>query len=373
MLLPTIYKRTETGKIQVWTMEVEGDKFRTVAGQLNGKLVTAKWTTAKGKNPGKKNATTPEEQALKEANAKRTLKLEAEYREKIEDIDDPTIWKDPLLAQEFFDDQTKKEIELVYPVWSQPKLDGMRCITMANASFSREGNPIMVIDHIRESIAAVFAKYPNLELDGELYNHDLKANFDELISIAKKGKATPERIAIAKEKIQYWIYDIRDPSMSFEERSQFILKLFLDFPEMETYCRIVPTDKIEDRKDLDLCYKDYQDQGYEGQMIRLNTKYEYKRTYNLLKRKEFIDREFIPIDVLEGKGNRSGMAGKMVFEIDGKRFEANMRGNAETYKEILENKNDYIGKRKATLRFQNYTPDGIPRFPVVTCVNRDYE
>ena len=73
MKLDTLYKKTTIGKTQTWTIEVENDKFRTISGQSGGKKITNKWTVCEAKNPGKKNATTGETQALKEAEAKQMV------------------------------------------------------------------------------------------------------------------------------------------------------------------------------------------------------------------------------------------------------------------------------------------------------------
>jgi DNA ligase-1 len=116
----------------------------------------------------------------------------------------------------------------------------------------------------------------------------------------------------------------------------------------------------------------YVDQGYEGIIIRRNAEYEYFRSKNLLKLKHWIDEEFEIIDVLEGIGNRSGMMGKLVLKMkNGETFEANAKGTYAYYKELLINKKDYIGKM-ATLKYQNLTPAGKPRFGTIIAI-RDYE
>ena len=85
-----------------------------------------------------------------------------------------------------------------------------------------------------------------------------------------------------------------------------------------------------------------------------------------------MDDEFKIVDIEEGTGNRSGMFGCMILEYAGGTFEANSRGNEDYYRNLLLNKEQYIGKM-ATVRFQNYTPEeGKPRFGVVTSI-RDYE
>jgi len=115
----TIYKRTSTGAIQQWQIEVQDNKFRTISGQVNGKKTTSEWTEAFGKNAGKANATTDAEQAQKEADAKFTKQLEKHYFRDINDIDEVQFPK-AMLAHKYekFDDQAFVNTH------SQPKLDG---------------------------------------------------------------------------------------------------------------------------------------------------------------------------------------------------------------------------------------------------------
>ena len=135
----------------------------------------------------------------------------------------------------------------------------------------------------------------------------------------------------------------------------------------------VPTFEAEDKEHLDDYYGKYLDDGFEGQMVRVtDSPYQNKRSKNLLKRKEFIDEEFEVIDIEEGSGNRTGTVKHLVCKNkDGKTFNSNVKGNFEYLEEILKNKKDYIGKL-ATIKFFQYTPDGVPRFPYAIGF-RDYE
>ncbi len=123
---------------------------------------------------------------------------------------------------------------------------------------------------------------------------------------------------------------------------------------------------------MDGYYENYLNDGYEGQMIRLDEGYENKRSKRLLKRKEFIDEEYEILGVVEGEGNRAGTAGFMEFSSKGgKSFRSNIKGDFGYLGELLKKKKSLIGK-KATIKYFNLTPDGIPRFPYVTAI-RDYE
>ena len=87
MKLPVLYKKTTVGKIQTWQIIIDGNKFRTVSGQQDGKKVQNNWTVCEGKNEGKANATTGEQQAIKEAVAKHDKKLKSGYHLNVENIE----------------------------------------------------------------------------------------------------------------------------------------------------------------------------------------------------------------------------------------------------------------------------------------------
>ncbi len=97
MKLSTLYKRAVNGKVNEWTVEIENNCFRTISGYTDGVKTTSEWTCCSGKNIGKKNETTPEQQALAEAQAMWTKKLELGSYESIDDIDTPKFFN-PMLA-----------------------------------------------------------------------------------------------------------------------------------------------------------------------------------------------------------------------------------------------------------------------------------
>ncbi len=145
------------------------------------------------------------------------------------------------------------------------------------------------------------------------------------------------------------------------------------FPQSDSLV-LVPTSHIHSDKGLNEMYEVYLEDGYEGQMIRTNSQYdENKRSKTLLKRKDFQDAEYKVIDIEEGNGNRSGTCKHLVCYCPKteKTFHSNVKGSFEYLKEILDNKEQYIGK-EATIKFFQLTPDGIPRFPFAIAF-RDYE
>jgi ATP-dependent DNA ligase len=366
MKLETIYKKTKTGATQEWTIEVVGNKYRTHSGQVGGIITTNEWTIVYGKNEGKANATTDSEQCMKEAVAKRTKKLESGYFENIKHIHKQQYFE-PMLASKWEDSKDK----ITYPIFSQPKLDGIRCIVTKDGMFSRNGKPIISAPHIIESLSEVFEVYPDMVLDGELYADKFANDFNKIVSLVKKTKPTDADLKESKKNIQYWIYDLPDNGIKFGDRCDRLHDLFNAFDSFSKHCIEVETTLCMSEDDVVDLYEEYVDAGFEGQMLRLNGKYENKRSKNLMKHKSFIDEEYTIKGIVEGEGNRTGTAGYMVFETaDGKPFKSNVKGTWEETAEMLKNKKKLIGKQ-ATIKYFNLTPDGIPRFPYVINIDRE--
>lgn len=371
MNFSTLYKLTKKNQVQTWQIFVKGDEFWTEEGILDGVITKSLPTKCLPKNEGKKNATTGAEQAEKEAAAKHKKKLESSYFEDIEDARGGTkSFYEPMLAHNFNDYKT----DVAYPVYSQPKLDGIRCIITKEGMFSRNGKQFISAPHIFEQLKPFFKQNPLAILDGELYCDKLSDNFNKICSLVKRTKPTPEELAESAQIIQYWVYDaprigIYTETEKFIDRYNTMRGSLLNrYPSI----KIVETKLISNYEQLTVVYENYLEDGYEGQMVRLNARYENKRSAGLLKRKEFIDEEYEIVNVVEGTGNRAGTAGFMEFYAkNGKPFKSNIKGDFEYLAQLLKDKKKLIGK-KATIKYFNLTPDSVPRFPYVTAI-RNYE
>lgn len=124
MIHPTLYKKTATGATQIWYIESDGSKFRTISGQINGKLTESEYTVCLPKNLGKKNEKTAEQQCELEVAALYKKKLaQGNYNESISDINEDNYFK-PMLAYKYEDNPPTKKMFQEGLVFCQPKLDG---------------------------------------------------------------------------------------------------------------------------------------------------------------------------------------------------------------------------------------------------------
>jgi len=384
--LPTLYKRDTAGRIREWTVEYGYDDddnagTRTVSGLTDGKKVTSVWNITEAKNVGRSNATNAREQAVSEAQSLWDINVEKEYFENVADIDLYTKFK-PMLAHDY----TKRPQS---QGWSQPKLDGIRCIADKNGLWTRSGKEITSCPHIWDAIGPILRRNPNIVFDGELYNHELKEDFNKITSLVRKVKTTEADRAEAAKLVQYHVYDCYDhdqPNLTFNQRDRLFTNIFLlvqdnkivssestksttyealsdTQPRVQDIIKLVEALRANDQEELDSMYRYYLEQGYEGQMVRNSTPYEFKRSKNLLKRKEFITEEFRVVEVLEGSGNWAGYAKRFVLEMaDGTQFGSNVRGSQDQLRALLHADEQPTW---ATCRYFELTPDGVPRFPVV--------
>lgn len=353
-----IYKRDSKGKLRVWWMDQSNHCYRTHAGLADGAIVTSEWTICEPTNEGRANYRDGEQQATFEIEAAYNKKLTREYHRTVQDTDKGAHFFKPMLANKF--DAAKFQ-----PGFAQPKLDGVRCIATKDGMFSREGKPIPGAPHIHEALQCLFELDPGLVLDGELYNHEFKDDFNAIISLVKKANPSPERLAEIQAKVQYHVYDIPSHPRSFGERSDVLNDLIIDLGvdfiiDVETY-------QVDTVDDHDTLHGKWLTEGYEGSMWRADAIYEQKRSKTLLKRKEFQDEEFEVVRIEEGLGNWSGMAKRVVCKLpDGREFGAGIKGSMERARELL-----HETHKEATVTFFAYTPDGVPRFPVATKFHGD--
>ena len=273
----------------------------------------------------------------------------------------------PMLAQKV----NIKPIDWTKKVFVQPKLDGVRCLFNKDGAYSRTGKQFKNVDHLQNDLQDFFEKFPTIVLDGELYNHDLKHDFEKIISLVRKQKPTEQDRSEASGLVQFHVYDvITEPNFTYEFRYNM---LRLQLP-IVTSMTLVKNTLVESYDAAEMLHKVHLAQGYEGSILRLDEPYEQKRSYNLQKFKDFSDTEATIVGYEAGKGKFEGLIGKFLMQDDdGNKFGCPIGKGYDfaARKNILNNIHDYMGKR-ATFTYFQRTNAGSYRHPLFKTI-RNYE
>jgi DNA ligase-1 len=278
----------------------------------------------------------------------------------------------PMLAHKFSEDKAD------FPGYLQPKLDGVRCVFTKDGAFSRTGKEFMNVDHLKEALKPVFDEYPNKILDGELYNHELRDDFEKIISLVRKTKPTDQHRAEAKKLIQYHLYDVIPeqnilPSgyPTYKYRRGF---LFWNVPKHPSL-RVVDHVYVSTAENCSKIHKEYLKDGYEGSIYRSESGiYKHGRSYDLMKFKDFSDAEATIVNYEIGKGKREGTLGKFIMQDEDGNIFGCPPGKGYNYQDltnILDNIHDYMGQ-VATFTYFERTKAGSYRHQQFKCF-RNYE
>lgn len=126
--------------------------------------------------------------------------------------------------------------------------------------------------------------------------------------------------------------------------------------------KLVQTYKISSKKEMQEYHEIFLKDSYEGSIIRVNGLYKLNgRSSSLLKYKDFQDDDYLIIDVIPADARPEW--GMVVCKCGNQTFPATPKMSHEKRKEILLNKEDYIGKT-AVIKHFGFTDSGLPRFPI---------
>ena len=277
--------------------------------------------------------------------------------------------KKAMLAHKFDDSR----IDFKRPVYIQAKLDGVRCLFTKDGAFSRNGKQFMNVRHIEMALKPFFAEQPDVVLDGELYNHKLKRDFEKIISLVRKQKPTDEDRLDAQHLVQFHIYDYFDGVMydNYQTRMQQLVNA--EFYDAQI--KHVPALLVDSYNYARVQHEEFLSLGYEGSIIRNGDGiYKHGRSYDLMKFKDFSDTEATIIDYVTGKGKRTGTLGKFIMQDDDGVVFGCPPGKGYSYKDLktmLKNADSFIGKR-ATFTYFQRTKANSYRHPLFKCI-RNYE
>jgi len=413
---PRLYKVDKLGRNTYWNIYVIDDQyFRESQIGENGKIRKFDPVKVIPKNVGRSNETTSHEQAILKAKSEwshkkdrqvyRLVNIECSKDGEVSLIKDTSIvqiinndvnvkdkdGKDeeeglvidittlrPMLAEKF----NERKHKIKYPAYASPKLDGVRCMSfllpLADQKTkvvlaSRTGKEFDNMNGLREQIETLLLHTScpyRVVLDGEIYSHDVPLN---IISGVARGKSKNLKYDNIMEYHIFDIYVPDKPLMPFRERYEFLESVFKKYNF--TRLRFVNSTIINSEEQVFKYHDKFVADGYEGAIIRnLEGVYGIGRKVNdLQKYKEFVDKEFLIIDVIDGVGSEKDAAIYVCKFDDTRTFTVRPRGSIESRREAFLNKKDYIGKN-LTVRYQEdlKNMDRVPQFPIGIVV-RDYE
>ena len=351
MNLPTLYKKDRKENIRVWKIWTSNNCICVQHGQQFGTMqLSAKYV--EGKNIGKKNQTTPQEQAALDATSMWKKQKDKGYVEDLNKVDEIVYL--PMLANDF----EKRKGKIEYPVHLQPKLDGMRALAMWDGDrvvlLSRKGKEYNVL-HIAQELESIIQ--PNMILDGEIYTHGY--NFQEITRLVKKYREGET------EHLQYWIYDvfmIGEEATEWFDRHKMLTNVILSDNNI---IKTTKTLTAYNEREIYKLQKEFVRRGYEGAIVReLRAPYEInKRSNHLLKVKEFKDNEYKIIGYKEGEGKFVGCVIWKCITEEGKDFDVVPKGTLKQKKQWFKDGDKYVGSWLKVKYFE-LSEENKPRFPV---------
>jgi len=379
---PMLYK--DDRQWEVWADIRDGTNESVVVrryGKRGGKLTTTERKVTTGKNVGKSNETTVFEQACREAGSYWTKQRDTHGYRCDRDTDEellPIAAAKPMLAKSYepSNDTKPKKRGIRFPCYTQPKLDGVRLVVLRSLNRDSTNSVILRsrtgkemdhpnLQHIKARCEAVLNRFKpgTVLLDGELYSPDV--TFEEIVSLCRN------KSAYTSDRLDYHVYDVflpEAPDTTFEDRLAFLREHV-----GPSSLKVVDTQVCESPPDVLRAHKHMTSkQGFEGVMLR-NGDGVYvpgKRSDDLQKYKTFLDQEFPIVSIKEGLGKDEGTA-ILECAIGEKTFWVRPTGPLEWRRHLLQDAKNVVGK-KLTVCFQEYTDQGVPRFPVGKCI-RDYE
>lgn len=378
---PTIATTTSTGRAREWNIRVElkdaagnGVKIKPSmlnysvrlpdgyiaeiykeTSQVGGKIAKADSTSiTTGKNIGKANETSVLTQALTVAARDYTLQL----RKASSDV--PL----PMLGQPY-----ANNIDFSREVYVEPKLDGVHVVLYKDGCYSRNGLKYTGLQYIRDELAPVFAQYPGIYLDGEMYEHGLP--LQDISGRVRRGIGETGRISFHMFDCFYTVKD-----KPFSERLSIRRAIFEQFQFQ--YVKLVPTHQANDLATVERIFNKYVTDGYEGVMIKYgDAKYHNSvgnsHSSEMLKMKKRESSEFIVVGFETGVRGKEANAIILICDNGrGKQFKPMMRGwSIEERVAMARHGADYVGK-KVTVEYEALSKDGTPLRGYIVAI-RDYE
>lgn len=345
-------------------------------GTINGKITVSADTEVVGKNIRRSNETSNLRQALQTCLSMISKKTKAGYS--YSDSSNPDIKNIYPMALDLYSKQGNK---LIYPLYIQPKLDGVRCLVKEDGIVSRRLHDIQGFETVVSQCKQIFDLSKEIIgmdinfLDGEFYVHGKP--LQDISGIVRKQTDDDRE----KETLEYHVFDVCvKGDMKFGERFKNLEKLFSTASNISKL-KLVNTHLVRNEIEGDLLFQNYVSRGYEGVVYKSNSAYEYscereKRSRLYLKRKKQMDEEFTIISYDEGKGKSKGTVIFTLVTKERNEFKCVITGDT-AYRQMIYQQcvNDFskFKDKLAKVKFDDYSKNMTPVRGVIVQLDRDIE
>ena len=366
MKFPELYTKDSKGKLRIWNVYTEADEVIVEHGQIGGKQSQKRYK-ALPKNQGKANATSAEEQAVKEAKAKWDKALKEEYFQSKEEALGH-ISNFPMKCHKW--DEHKDKLPDSFVMSS--KLNGRRIkIDLNLNAMTKSGEPCKVLSHWVNDLTGMFNAEPRLqEVDCEIYRHGM--SLQEINSAYLTEQESTKDLEL---HIFDCVVDGDIPNMGYCDRMDVVTKAFApnyEGPDNDIY--VWARGYTKGHKNNILFVEEFYQlqltRGFEGVVYRdPDARYEHgKRSYGVLKRKPRPSTEALVVGCVSDKNDE----GVLTCQLhNGKLFKVKMRKDADVlinYREF-ENASLLIGKH-IEVEYEDMSDDGKPQKPVGKCIRK---
>lgn len=363
-VLPSLFSMPLKGKLpMVYTIGFDGKNIVTEYGRVSGKMQVNRKEVklTRGKDNLYQQSIILIKKMYKDKKMKRYMTLEKFLEEGI-DMDFQKLIC--MTANIYKKDKVNFETD---DVMVQPKLDGFRFkafIENDKTVMLTRGNEVYErMENLKEEMKVFLENLPeNFLSDGEIYIHG--RDFSEIQSIITNSNATEEDI----DSLRAYIFDIIPTkeeleNYPFRERKELIDEIFSEHDFK--YLIKTETHEVESEEEIEEMMEFYRKEGYEGLMIRKGiSSYHHGRSNGILKYKEFFTDTGVIIDIEKGEGKFRDQACLVIEDSLGVVTRMIHKDTQDVRKEILVNKEKYIGKKYEFSFMERNPKTNAPRHPV---------
>lgn len=346
----TLYKYNKNGSVNQWSVFVEGNSIIVEFGKKGGKLQT-KTTECYGKNLGKVNETSHDQQAELEAISKWNKQIKKGYTDSCEK---PTEIKLPRKVEDYH----KHKDKINFPATISPKLNGVngeyRLLSDNTLVLkSRGGEVYPTLEHQVDEILYWMSTLNTKTLNGEIYKHGEWLQ-DITSAVKKPNKLTPQ--------LEFHVFDIPDSKNIWADRIDKLAQVAEKAPN--TFVKLVTPYQVVSHEDIQEYHNIFVESGFEGAIINnLQGVYKYnQRTSDVMKMKIPLSKEFKIVGYDVDK-NQEPVLHCLIDINKDDTFKVKPKGTKEHRQGILKDIDRWLGEW-LTVEFESYSKTGVPTKPV---------